>query len=159
MSARRWLVVVALLVIVGAGRVYIIAERGKQYEPLFKAAGAKHGVPWELLAAQAAQESGYDASAVSPVGAQGIMQFMPATAAQFGIDAFNPAQAIDAAASYDAQLYREFGGSWPLALIAYNWGPGNLKRHLAAGETVASVPAESEHYFKSILGNAGIAYA
>ena len=94
---------------------------------LFQRAGASHGVDAGLLAAVAKAESGFNPGAVSPVGAQGIMQFMPATAAQFGVDPFDPASAIDGAARYLRQLHDEFG-SVELALAAYNSGPGNVRK-------------------------------
>ena len=70
-------------------------------------------------------ESGFDPSAVSPAGAQGIAQFMPGTAAAYGLrDPFDPEAAIDAQARLMADLLRQLRGSIPLALAAYNAGPG-----------------------------------
>ncbi len=99
-----------------------------QFRPLFERAGAAHGVDPALLAAVAKNESGFNPRAVSPVGARGLMQFMPATAAQFGVDPFDPASAIDGAARYLRQLQDQFG-SVELALAAYNAGPGNVSKY------------------------------
>ncbi|MGH2981660.1 MAG: lytic transglycosylase domain-containing protein, partial [Solirubrobacterales bacterium] len=69
-------------------------------------------------------ESGFDPYAVSPAGAQGIAQFIPGTAASYGLrDPFDPDVAIDAQAHLMSDLLRRFG-SVRLALAAYNAGPG-----------------------------------
>ena len=98
------------------------------YAWLFAAAAQKYGVPAALLTAVAAVESGYDPAAVSPAGARGLMQLMPATAAGLGVDPMVPAQAVDGAARLLAQSLGEFG-SVPLALAAYNAGPGAVRRY------------------------------
>jgi soluble lytic murein transglycosylase-like protein len=100
---------------------------GVPYADLFTAAGARHGVQPALLAAVAQVESGFDPAAVSPAGATGLMQFMPATAAGLGVDPANPASAVDGAARYLRQLTDRFG-STELALAAYNAGPGTVAR-------------------------------
>jgi Transglycosylase SLT domain/D-alanyl-D-alanine carboxypeptidase/Putative Flp pilus-assembly TadE/G-like len=90
---------------------------------LFRAA-ARWNVSAALLAAQLMAESGFDPYAVSPAGAQGIAQFMPGTAATYGLDdPFDPEAAIDAQAHLMSELLRRFG-SVRLALAAYNAGPG-----------------------------------
>lgn len=98
-----------------------------EFQDLFRQAGAAHGVDAGLLAAVAKVESGFNPSAVSPAGAQGLMQFMPATAAQFGVDPFDPASAVDGAARYLRRLMDDLG-SVELALAGYNAGPGNVKK-------------------------------
>ncbi|MGY1703662.1 transglycosylase SLT domain-containing protein [Geodermatophilus sp. SYSU D00697] len=121
---------------------------GVPYANLFSAAGARHGVDPALLAAVASQESGFDASAVSPAGAQGLMQFMPATAQGLGVDAFDPASAVDGAARYLSQLTDQFG-STDLALAAYNAGPGTVRRY-------GGIPpyAETQDYVRSVTSKA-----
>jgi transglycosylase-like protein with SLT domain/D-alanyl-D-alanine carboxypeptidase-like protein/putative Flp pilus-assembly TadE/G-like protein len=80
-----------------------------------------------LLAGQLMAESGFDPYAGSPAGAQGIAQFMPATAASYGLrDPFNPAEAIDAEAHLMSDLLHQFG-SPQLALAAYNAGPAPVE--------------------------------
>ncbi|WP_448614129.1 transglycosylase SLT domain-containing protein [Modestobacter sp. URMC 112] len=101
---------------------------GIPYADLFAQAGSRHGVSPALLAAVAKTESGFDSTAVSPAGARGLMQFMPATAAGLGVDATDPASAIDGAARYLKDLTARFG-STELALAAYNAGPGTVQRH------------------------------
>jgi peptidoglycan DL-endopeptidase CwlO len=121
---------------------------GVPYANLLTSAGARHGVDPALLAAVASQESGFDASAVSPAGAQGLMQFMPATAQGLGVDAFDPASAVDGAARYLSQLTDQFG-STELALAAYNAGPGTVRRY-------DGVPpyAETQNYVRSVMSKA-----
>ncbi|MBK8295550.1 MAG: transglycosylase SLT domain-containing protein [Solirubrobacterales bacterium] len=88
------------------------------------ASAMKWNVSAALLAAQLYAESGFDPTARSPVGAQGIAQFMPATAASYGLDnPFDPAAAIDAQGHLMSDLLKQFG-SPSLALAAYNAGPG-----------------------------------
>jgi peptidoglycan DL-endopeptidase CwlO len=98
------------------------------YAELFNAAGARHGVSPTLLAAMAKTESNFNPRAGSPAGAQGLMQFMPGTAAALGVDAWDPASAIDGAARYLRQGLDRFGTT-ELALAAYNAGPGAVARH------------------------------
>jgi hypothetical protein len=95
----------------------------------------------------AQQESGGDPNAVSPAGAEGVMQLMPATAASLGVsDPFDPAQNIDGGVRYLSQLMSEFGGDPHLALAAYNWGPGNVAKNGAN-----NWPTETTNYVSTIL--------
>jgi hypothetical protein len=118
--------------------------------PLFQSASAQSGVPASLLAAVAKQESGYDAGAVSSAGAQGLMQLMPSTASGLGVDAFDPAQAIDGAAQLLGGYLQQYNGSVPLALAAYNAGPGAVARY-------GGVPpyAQTTAYVNNIVGMLG----
>ena len=121
---------------------------GVPYGDLFSRAASRHGVDASLLAAVAAQESNFNASAVSPAGARGLMQFMPATAAGLGVDPSDPASAIDGAARYLGSLTKQFG-STPLALAAYNAGPGTVSRY-------GGIPPypETQNYVRSVLTKA-----
>jgi cell wall-associated NlpC family hydrolase len=98
------------------------------YAALFESAGARHGISPAILAAVAQAESGNNPRAVSHAGAQGLMQLMPATARGLGVDAFDPAQAVDGAARLLSSHLEKFG-SLPLALAAYNAGPGAVSRY------------------------------
>jgi hypothetical protein len=112
------------------------------YGNLFTQAGAKYGVPAKLLAAVAKVESNYNPRAVSPAGAQGLMQLMPGTASGLGVNALDPAQAVDGAARMLSGLLKEFN-STPLALAAYNAGAGAVKKYGGIppyAETQAYVP-------------------
>ena len=117
------------------------------YLALFSAAEARHGVSAELLEAVAKQESGFDANAVSPAGAQGLMQLMPGTAQALGVNPFDPAEAVDGSARLLSQHLRRFG-SVPLALAAYNAGPG-------AVEKFGGIPPyrETQGYVRKIMAD------
>jgi hypothetical protein len=119
--------------------------------PLLSSA-MKWGVSAGLLAAQLQAESGFDPDAVSPAGASGIAQFMPSTAASYGLsDPFDPEQAIDAQAHLMSDLLRQFG-SPALALAAYNAGPGAV----ASCDCVPDYP-ETVAYVARILATVGSA--
>lgn len=99
------------------------------YASLFARAGAAHGVDPALLAAVAKAESGYDPTAVSAAGAQGLMQLMPSTAAGLGVDPLDPGQAVDGSARLLSGLLGQFGGRVDLALAGYNAGAGAVQRY------------------------------
>jgi hypothetical protein len=95
-------------------------------EPILRSA-ARWGVPPALMAGQLMAESGFDPGAGSPVGAQGIAQFMPGTAASYGLaNPYDPVAAIDAEAHLMHDLLTQFG-SPELALAAYNAGPAPVE--------------------------------
>jgi soluble lytic murein transglycosylase-like protein len=121
---------------------------GTPFANLFQSASAKHGVPADLLVAVAKQESAFNPRAVSPAGAQGLMQLMPATARGLGVaNSFDPAQAVDGAARLLKGLLSEFGRT-DLALAAYNAGPGAVHRY-------NGVPpyAETQNYVRRIMAD------
>jgi cell wall-associated NlpC family hydrolase len=115
------------------------------YAPQFAAAEAQYHLPAGMLAAVAQQESGGNARAVSPAGAEGLMQLMPSTAAGAGVDAFVPSEAITAAAKILHSDMNQFGGSVPLALAAYNAGAGAVHQY-------GGIPpySETQNYVRSI---------
>jgi len=100
----------------------------QRYQALFIEAGRRWNVDPKLLAAVAQAESGFNPNAKSPAGAQGLMQFMPATAAEMGVDPWNPASAIDGAARYLRASLDRFG-STELAVASYNAGRGAVARY------------------------------
>ena len=113
-------------------------------------AQAATGVPADMLLAVAAQESGFNPEAVSPAGAQGLMQFIPSTWTQYGRGSpFNPQAAMMAGALYLRHLAMEFQ-SWPLALAGYNAGGQAVKnagyRIPPFRQTQNYVPAVLAHY-------------
>lgn len=92
-------------------------------------AAKRYGLPPEFLESVAAVESGYRANAVSPKGAIGIMQLMPATAAELNADPNDPAQNVDAGARHLSKLLIKYNGGLYHALAAYNAGEGAVARY------------------------------
>jgi soluble lytic murein transglycosylase-like protein len=118
------------------------------YDPIFQAAGAEWNVDPLLLKSIAKQESGGNSRAVSPAGAQGLMQIMPDTAKGLGVtDPFDPVQSIWGAAKYMDEALR-VEGSPENALLYYHGGPG--WRQAYGKESQGYVPAVTGHY-KALL--------
>jgi len=99
-----------------------------QYAGVFSQNEARYQLPRGLLAAVAQTESGGNPAAVSPAGAQGLMQLMPTTARGLGVNPWEPAQAVQGAAQLLSKYLHTFG-SVPLALAAYNAGPGAVEQY------------------------------
>jgi soluble lytic murein transglycosylase-like protein len=121
-----------------------------RYAPLLAQAAQRWQVSAQLLAAQIYAESNFNPFAQSGAGAQGIAQFMPGTAAAYGLrDPFDARAAIDAQAHLMHDLLEQFG-SVPLALAAYNAGPAPV-------EACGCVPpyAETQAYVAKIVGLLG----
>jgi len=101
-----------------------------RYTPLIEAIATEVGVSAHLLHAVIQVESAYDAQAISPKGAHGLMQVIPATAARFGIDELHdPASNIRAGARYLKKLIALFDNDLQLVLAAYNAGEGAVKKY------------------------------
>jgi soluble lytic murein transglycosylase-like protein len=100
------------------------------------------------------QESGFNPNAVSPMGAIGIAQFMPATAAGLGIDPHDPVASLSAAASAMARYNNQYG-NYAKALAAYNCGTSCVNTAIARCGVSwrACVPAETDRYIRAIMGN------
>jgi soluble lytic murein transglycosylase-like protein len=118
---------------------------------LLTKAGAQHNIDIELLASVVKAESGGRANAVSRTGARGLMQLMPGTAQQLGVnDAFRPDQNIAGGSTYLDQLLTRYKDDLSLALAAYNAGPAAVDRYHGIPpyrETIAYV-ARVEREFK-----------
>ncbi|WCB48197.1 transglycosylase SLT domain-containing protein [Nitratidesulfovibrio vulgaris] len=114
----------------------VVAERLRVARPAFPfwesaidKASRTHALDPRLIAAVIRAESGYDPGAVSPRGAQGVMQIMPATQRELGLDdPFDPEANVEAGSRYLRQQLDRFG-SLELALAAYNAGPGNVLKY------------------------------
>lgn len=116
------------------------------YHALVVAAAQRHDLHPALLNALVAQESRGRQDAVSPKGAIGLAQLMPATARQLGVDPHDPAGNLEGGARYLRAMLDRFGGNIELALAAYNAGPRRVER---AGGVPAI--AETRRYVASIL--------
>jgi len=116
---------------------------------LIAQAAISTGVPSDFLLRLLKRESGLNPMAVSPKGALGIAQFMPATAAERGLgDPFDPAQAIPKAAELLRDLRSRYG-NWALAAAAYNAGPGRVDAWLSGR---LDLPKETVDYVANITG-------
>ncbi len=114
-------------------------------------AGQREGVDPRFIHAVIQQESRYDAKAVSPVGARGLMQLMPATAERFKCDdASNQACNVEAGTKYLAWLLQRFNGDVKLALAGYNAGEGSVDKY----QGLPPYP-ETQHYVDKIVTNYG----
>lgn len=116
------------------------------FDPLIRTASHTHGVPAALVKAVIAAESSFDAAAVSPKGAMGLMQLMPGTARELGVDdAFESDQNVLGGTRYLRELYDRYG-DWLHTLAAYNAGPDAVDRY-------RGVPpySETREYVKRVL--------
>lgn len=117
-------------------------------------AARRYSIDPRLLIAVARQESRFRPDAVSPAGARGVMQLMPATAAWLGVkNAFDPRQNICGGAKYLKMLLDTFNGDISLSLAAYNAGPGAVKKYRGSPpyrETMKYVAAIRRDYESAI---------
>ena len=130
----------------GSAPAYTGQYRGAYLE-LARTAARQHGVPEDLFFRLVQQESGWNPNARSHKGALGLAQLMPQTARALGVDPYDATQNLEGGARYLAMQYRKFG-SWPLALAAYNAGPGAVERH-------NGIPPyrETQNYVRVIWGS------
>lgn len=158
-----WILIAAGVAAIVIGTKKVIDDSWKsaanadKYIPIANAAEAQYGIPQDLIARMAYQESHFRDDIVygqtpSSAGALGIMQIVPKFHPDISIpDILNPATAIPYAARYVKQLYSQFG-DWDLAVAAYNAGPGNV------GEYGGIPPfAETQNYVAQIFGDLGLA--
>lgn len=113
---------------------------------IFQKASQTYNVPLNLLMAVGKTESNFRTDAVSSHGAQGVMQLMPATAAELGVtNSFDPEQNIMGGAKYLSQMLEKFNGNTTLACAAYNAGANNVTKY-------SGVPPfkETQNYVKII---------
>jgi len=129
----------------GAGFIEVATERISGYEPApapqlpapattlpehIAKAGLQTGIDPDFIHSVIRAESGYNAKAVSPKGAQGLMQLMPATAAKLGVrDSLDPANNIDGGSRYLRELLLRYNGDAGKALAAYNAGPESVEKY------------------------------
>jgi len=118
-----------------------------ELEALAADVARRHGLDPALVLAVASVESSFKPKAVSPKGALGLMQLMPATATALGVeDALDPETNLEGGSRYLAELLTLYGGDLTRTLAAYNAGPGAVKRH-------GGIPPyrETRAYVKKVL--------
>lgn len=108
----------------------------------------KYQLPSGLLNAVMKQESGGNVNAVSPKGAQGAFQFMPATAKQYGVDTSDLNSSADGAARMYSDLLKAHNGDLDKALASYNYGQGNVAKH-----GMDNLPKETQDYIAKVKSN------
>jgi hypothetical protein len=122
----------------------------------------KYGVDPELANYVMKKETGgmkNPERAVSSAGAQGVMQLMPGTAKDMGVqDSFDPYQNIEGGIKYLAMLNKKYDDP-KLVAIAYNWGPGNTDKWLKSGADVSKLPAETRKYVAQMANGGAVGYA
>ena len=107
---------------------YSIQQRAQSLEPYFVDSARRYGIDPRILRVLCYLESRFRLNAISPKGARGPMQFMPETAARYGLsNPHDPKMAIDAAGRYFRDLLRRFDGRIDLAFAAYNAGEGTVE--------------------------------
>lgn len=129
------------------------------------AAAQRNGTSALQSLAQAKAESNFNPSAISPAGAIGIFQLMPATAAGLGVNPYDTLQNIDGGTRYIKQCNGWFPGRIDLSLSAYNWGIGNTYKMIwgstakppqsawpGTEAVLASVPNETRDYINRVIG-------
>src|SRR6516225_10083187 len=110
-------------------RSLLSSGRNPELASLIRKAAERHQVDADLIHAIVHVESGYDSRAISPKGALGLMQLVPATARRFGVeDPFDPSQNIEGGTSYLKYLLGLFNGNLALSLAAYNAGENSVLR-------------------------------
>ena len=154
----------------GASTMNYKVNEYSKYASAIADAETRYGLPTDLLARLLYQESRYRPDIISgekrsQVGAMGIAQFMPRTGEEYGLVTYSgnqitsdrrldPFASIDAAGRYLRALYRMFN-DWRSALMAYNWGPGNVAKY-NRGDSV-TVPLETSTYVAQITADVPVA--
>tara|TARA_B100001778_G_scaffold147978_1_gene121721 strand:+ start:11698 stop:14178 length:2481 start_codon:yes stop_codon:yes gene_type:complete len=123
----------------------------KGYGSLIEQAAKAHDIPPSIIAGLIETESAWNPNAVSRSKAKGLAQFMDPTAAEFKVNPFDPASAIDGAAKYLRYLTDYFGGDMEKAIYAYNGGMGNVER---LGVGFDGPGGENYNYFPSVMKSA-----
>ncbi len=144
-----------------------VALARKQYNPVTRMelqpavnqAARRFGLSTALINAVITVESGFNAGAVSPKGAMGLMQLMPSTAARFDVqNVFSPRENINGGSAYLAELLRRFGGNLRLALAAYNAGSRAVIQagyHIPPFEETQNYVPLVMNYYRRYLDNPG----
>lgn len=141
-----------ILLLVGGSIMTSSVAYADRFDSLIQHYAFRYQVPWTILKAQMITESSAFSGAKSPVGAQGLMQFMPDTWEEWKghekASPYNPEDAIDAGVRYLLHLYKsyseilDYNERWKFALAAYNAGRGNINQVLELARSSCGVPAK-----------------
>jgi soluble lytic murein transglycosylase-like protein len=119
----------------------------KAFEGMIKNASARHQVPEELVKAVIKVESNFNPQATSHMGAMGLMQLMPGTARDLGVQRpYDPAENINGGTKYLRELLDRYDGNVPKAVAAYNCGMANVEKGRLPQETRSYLKLVSQHY-------------
>lgn len=112
------------------------------------------GIDPQYFINQINQESGFNPSAISSAGAEGIAQIMPGTAAGWGVNPWDPNAALQAAAQHMRGYIDQYGGNViaePYALAAYNAGPGSVNTRVPYSQWFSSLSGQTQNYIRSVM--------
>lgn len=125
---------------------------GERIEASIKASSEKHGISEDLIRAIIKVESNFNPNCVSSAGAMGLMQLMPCNVEDYGVkDPFNIEENIDAGTRHIKDYLKMFNNDLDMALAAYNFGPGNMKKRGINGhEDFYKLPTETKNYLVKI---------
>ncbi|MGD9345049.1 MAG: lytic transglycosylase domain-containing protein [Candidatus Aminicenantes bacterium] len=146
-SSVSTLCIISLL----ASVLYPKAQMKTEYDDLIRSIAQKYRVEHKLIHSIIRAESNYDRFAVSPKGALGLMQLMPATAIQYGVkNVFNPKENIEGGVKYLKDLIKLYNGKTDLVLAAYNAGQEAVKKY-------KGIPPykETRNYISKIMNRYG----
>lgn len=151
----RWINIALVMAFgVGCGQVHActspatIEQKASAHQDTIQRYASQYGVSAEMVKAVIAVESCYNSTAVSPKGAMGLMQLIPATADRFGVvDAFDENENIHAGTRYLSWLLKRYDGDLHKAIAAYNAGEGAVDKH-------NGIPpySETQQYVRKVLG-------
>jgi hypothetical protein len=124
------------------------------YDDVFEAAAQAYGVDADVLKGIAYAESRFRPDIIqgkvrSPKGAIGMMQFMPETAKEYGINPLDPIESITGAAAYLKKSLDRFNGDYGRAIASYNWGPN--RKAYERDDWVTTAPSETQNYLLNVL--------
>lgn len=120
---------------------------GAPVDDIINQTALAHGLDPSLVKAVVRTESNFNPKAVSHAGAMGLMQLMPATARDLGVEnPFDPVENVSGGTRYLKQMLERYAGDISQALAAYNWGPGNLDRNQNSG----FMPEETRNYIRIV---------